>query len=30
VPVHGMNWDDETQGFGTVHRLADAETLIIP
>ena len=30
VPVHGMNWDDESQGFGTVHRLADAETLIIP
>jgi ribonuclease J len=29
VPVHGVNWDEESHGFGTVRRLADAETMVI-
>lgn len=29
VPVHGVKWDEESHGFGTIHRLADAETLVI-
>jgi ribonuclease J len=30
VPVHGVKWDEESYGFGTVRRLGDAETLAIP
>ena len=30
VPVHGVKWDEEAHGFGTIRRLADAETLVIP
>jgi ribonuclease J len=30
VPVHGVKWDEESDGFGVVRRLADAETLTIP
>jgi ribonuclease J len=30
VPVHGIKWDEEAHGFGTIRRLADAETLVIP
>jgi ribonuclease J len=30
VPVHGVKWDEEARGFGTICRLADAETLVIP
>jgi ribonuclease J len=30
VPVHGMKWDEESRGFGTVRRLADGEMMIIP
>jgi len=30
VPVHGVNWDEEADGFGTVRRLADGETFEIP
>jgi ribonuclease J len=30
VPVHGIKWDEESHGFGTVRRLGDAETLAIP
>jgi ribonuclease J len=30
VPVHGVKWDEEAHGFGTICRLADAETLVIP
>lgn len=29
VPVHGANWDQETDGFGPVRRLADGEPLVI-
>ena len=29
VPVHGVKWDEESQGFGTVRRLADAEPMVI-
>jgi ribonuclease J len=29
VPVHGVKWDEEAYGFGTIHRLADAEPLVI-
>jgi hypothetical protein len=29
VPVHGVKWDEESHGFGTVRRLADAETMVI-
>jgi ribonuclease J len=30
VPVHGLNWDEESQGFGTIRRLRDAEPMIVP
>ena len=30
VPVHGVKWDEEAHGFGTIRRLADAETLVVP
>jgi len=30
VPVHGVKWDEEAQGFGTVCRLADGESFEIP
>jgi ribonuclease J len=30
VPVHGVKWDDESQGFGTIRRLADAEPMVVP
>jgi ribonuclease J len=30
VPVHGVKWDEESQGFGTIRRLADAEPMLIP
>lgn len=30
VPVHGSKWDEESNGFGTVCRLADGETMEIP
>ncbi len=29
VPVHGVKWDEEAAGFGTVRRLADAEPMVI-
>jgi ribonuclease J len=29
VPVHGVKWDEESEGFGPVSRLADAEPLVI-
>jgi ribonuclease J len=29
VPVHGVKWDEESHGFGTIRRLADAEPMII-
>jgi ribonuclease J len=29
VPVHGVKWDEESQGFGTIRRLADAEPMVI-
>jgi len=30
VPVHGVKWDEEAHGFGTIRRLGDAETFVIP
>jgi ribonuclease J len=30
VPVHGVKWDEELQGFGTIRRLADAEAMLVP
>lgn len=30
VPVHGEKWDEESHGFGTIRRLADAEPMVIP
>ena len=30
VPVHGAKWDEESHGFGTIRRLADAEPIAIP
>jgi ribonuclease J len=30
VPVHGVEWYEESRGFGTIRRLADAEPLVIP
>jgi ribonuclease J len=30
VPVHGVKWDEESYGFGTIRRLADAEPMMIP
>ena len=30
VPVHGVKWDEESGGFGTIRRLADSETLALP
>jgi ribonuclease J len=29
VPVHGQKWDEESQGFGSFRRLADAEPMVI-
>ena len=29
VPVHGVKWDEESQGFGTIRRLADAEPMVV-
>jgi len=29
VPVHGVKWDEESQGFGTIRRLADGEPMVI-
>jgi ribonuclease J len=29
VPVHGVKWDEESHGFGTIRRLADAEPMVI-
>jgi ribonuclease J len=29
VPVHGVNWDEEGYGFGTVSRLGDAEPMVV-
>ena len=29
VPVHGVKWDEESEGFGVIRRLADGETLEI-
>jgi ribonuclease J len=29
VPVHGVKWDEESHGFGTIRRLADAEPMLI-
>jgi ribonuclease J len=29
VPVHGVKWDEESHGFGTVRRRADAETMVV-
>lgn len=30
VPVHGVKWDEEAHGFGTIRRLADAEPMVVP
>ena len=30
VPVHGVKWDEEAHGFGTIRRLADAERMVVP
>jgi ribonuclease J len=30
VPVHGVKWDEESYGFGAVHRLGDGEAMTIP
>jgi ribonuclease J len=30
VPVHGAKWDEESHGFGTIRRLADAEPMVVP
>lgn len=30
VPVHGENWDQETDGFGVVRRLADGKPWVLP
>jgi ribonuclease J len=30
VPVHSVKWDEESHGFGTIRRLADAEPMVIP
>ena len=30
VPIHGVRWDEEAEGFGPIHRLKDAETMIVP
>ena len=30
VPVHGVKWDEEAHGFGTIRRLQDAEPFVIP
>jgi ribonuclease J len=30
VPVHGVNWDQEAQGFGAVRRLGDGEAMAVP
>ena len=30
VPVHGVKWDEESHGFGTVRRLDDGEPMAIP
>lgn len=30
VPVHGVKWDEESHGFGTIRRLADAQPMVIP
>jgi ribonuclease J len=30
VPVHGVKWDEESHGFGAVHRLGDGEAMMIP
>jgi ribonuclease J len=29
VPVDGVKWDEESHGFGTIRRLADAEPMVI-
>lgn len=29
VPVHGIKWDEESYGFGSVRRLADAECMMV-
>ena len=29
VPVHGVKWDEESYGFGSVRRLADAECMVL-
>ena len=29
VPVHGVKWEEESQGFGTIRRLADAEPMVV-
>ena len=29
VPAHGVKWDEESRGFGSIRRLADAESLVI-
>ena len=29
VPLHGAKWDEESQGFGTIRRLADAEPMVV-
>jgi ribonuclease J len=30
VPVHGVKWDEESHGFGSIRRLADAEPMVVP
>jgi hypothetical protein len=29
VPVHGLKWDEESYGFGSVRRLADTECMVL-
>jgi ribonuclease J len=29
VPVHGVKWDEESHGFGVIHRLGDGEAMTI-
>jgi ribonuclease J len=29
VPIHGVAWDNETQGFGSIRRLADGEPMVL-
>jgi len=30
VPVHGVKWDEESCGFGTIRRIGDAQPMVVP